>query len=177
MAQDPFLLERGVTQHCVQRQHQWRRQPVDEIADHRALRPAKDAIFVLEPDRIDPALVDPAGSLGKVTGAVFVDHPCHVAIGERGRGIVERVDIDANGTVITTQLFYQIASERGDAALARGKCANQCDPPRYAPGCAFARRGKDRKDFGGAGRIAEQKLAEFFAVHRAGVLSVRVRSG
>ena len=171
MAQDALLLERGFAEHGMQRQHQRRGEPVNEIADHRALGSAEDAVFVLKPDRINPACVDPQRSLGIGLRAFLRDDPGYIVVDQRCGWVIERVDIDADGAVIAAELLDQIAGKGRNAALTRGERADQRDPPRR-PACGtVTRRSEDRENFGSAGRIAEQKLAEVFAVHRARVLT------
>src|SRR5690606_16326320 len=125
-----------------------RGEAIDEIAHKLAVGSAEDTVFVLQPDRLDAALVDPPR--GREIGLAIVgdDRPGDARVLERRSGVVERVDVDFDVRVELGELLDNVAAERGNAAFARRVSADHRDPA-WWQGILELR--EDRTDIGPGG--------------------------
>ena len=116
----------------------------DEIQHHLAVWPAEDAVFVLQPDRVDTAFVDPPGGLCVGLRIVARDRRGDACVVQRLARIVERIDVNRDLRMVLAQLLEDVGCEGGDAALARREIADQRNPA----GCGDlgGRNGEDRPD-------------------------------
>ena len=130
MLKDPPLPLGRPRQHGVERQHQRRRQPIDEIADHGPVGTAEDAIFVLDPDRVRAARVDRLrrGAIGGGIVGAKRRHPR--GIGAGGLALLERENLEADFGMVARGVLEHVGGEGGDSAVARRKGADQRDRER-----------------------------------------------
>ena len=147
MAHDSGLTLRWLTQHGVEGDDQWRRQPIDEIADHFAVGAAENAEFMLQPDRVDVGFVDRPGGFQIGLGLLCSDYLPDIVIGQRLAAVIERIDFERDLGMVFPQLRENVAGKGGNSALARGESADQRDPPDHsAPGMGRA-QGVQLHDF------------------------------
>ena len=161
----------------MQRQHQRHGDPIDQVADHRPVLAAENAIFMLNPQHLGAAVVDAAGGQQVIVDIVLADDLRHTFISQRYRaGVVQRIDIDRDVGLVERELVDDVTGKCRDPALARGIGANQRDPRRRGPWRLNSRRqqtrlpvrGKERDNVGCSGRFASSERAELFAAHEQG---------
>ena len=109
---------------------QRRREPVEEIGSHGAALAAEDSELVLEPNRVDIALVDRARSGFVAFRVVAHDRSGDILVKIASARVRQHPDVEPDMRRVPPQAVRDVGGEGGDPAFVRRVIADQRDPVR-----------------------------------------------
>ena len=109
----------------MQRYDQRRCYAIDQVQHHVAMVAAENAVFVLQPHRIDRVFVDDARGCAIVFSLARPNDRTRFGIAVRIVSTVDDMEVDGKLGMIGTDLFVDVGGECRDAALAWSKTTDQ----------------------------------------------------